>query len=132
MRRGPTVVHTLHAHVVLTPKYRRGPFTDDILKRCEEVMRGVCTEFGAELRGFNGERDHVHLLVHYPPKAAISRLAGSLKGAIARRLRQEYADHIHKYLWREHFWSPSYLAASCGDAPLAVVKEYIANQKHHD
>ncbi|MET7921092.1 IS200/IS605 family transposase, partial [Streptomyces avermitilis] len=77
-----------------TPKYRRGPFTDEILRRCEEVMRDVCTDFGAELREFNGERDHVHLLVHYPPKVAISRLVGSLKGVSARRLRQEFPGHI--------------------------------------
>ncbi|MGW0205708.1 IS200/IS605 family transposase [Streptomyces sp. NPDC003233] len=129
---GRTVVYTLHAHVVLTPKHRRGPFTDDVLKRCEEVMRDVFTDFGTELRKFNGERDHVHLLVRYPPKVAISRLVGSLKGVFARRLRQEYPGHIRKYLWGEHFSSPSYFAASCGDAPLAVVKEYIANQKHPD
>jgi putative transposase len=120
---------SLHAHLVFTPRYRRGPFTDEILRRCEEVMRDVCTDFGAELREFNGERDHVHLLVHYPPKVAISRLVGSLKGVSARRLRQEFPGHIRKYLWGDHFWSPSYFAASCGDAPLAVIKEYIENQK---
>ncbi|WSE02369.1 transposase [Streptomyces sp. NBC_01445] len=50
IRKGPTVVYTLHAHLVFTPKYRRGPFTDEILRRCEEVMRAVCTDFGAQLR----------------------------------------------------------------------------------
>jgi putative transposase len=115
--------------LVFTPKYRRGPFTGEILTRCEAVMRDVCTDFGAELREFNGETDHVHLLVHYPPKVALSRLVGSLKGVSARRLRQEFPGHIRKYLWGEHFWSPSYFAASCGGAPLAVVKEYIENQK---
>ncbi|MET7609465.1 transposase, partial [Streptomyces avermitilis] len=48
IRRGRSVVCTLHAHLVFTPKYRRGPFTDEILRRCEEVMRDVCTDFGAE------------------------------------------------------------------------------------
>jgi len=115
--------------LVFTPKYRRGPFTDEILTRCEEVMRDVCTDFDAELREFNGESDHVHLLVHYPPKVALSRLVGSLKGVSARRLRQEFPDHIRRYLWGKHFWSPSYFAASCGGAPLAVIKEYIENQK---
>ena len=50
--------------MVFTPKDRRGPFTDEILRRCEEVMRDVCTDFDAELREFNAERDHVHLPVH--------------------------------------------------------------------
>ncbi|RPF38982.1 REP element-mobilizing transposase RayT [Streptomyces sp. TLI_185] len=104
--RGRTVVYTLHAHLVSTPKYRRGPFTDEILTRCEEIMRAVCADFETELVEFNGERDHVHLLVHYPPKVAISRLVGSLKGVSARRLRQEFPGHIRKYLWGDHFWSP--------------------------
>jgi REP element-mobilizing transposase RayT len=87
------------------------------------------TGFGAELTEFNGEADHVHLLVHYPPKVALSRLVGSLKGVSARRLRQEFPSHIRKYLWGDHFWSPSYFAVSAGGAPLKVIKEYIENQK---
>jgi putative transposase len=63
------------------------------------------------------------------PKVALSRLVGSLKGVSARRLRQEFPGHIRKHLWGEHFWSPSYSAASCGGAPLTMVKDYIANQK---
>lgn len=129
IRRGRTVVYTLHAHLVFTPKYRRGPFTGEILRRCEEVMRHVCADFDTELVEFNGERDHVHLLVHYPPKVALSKLVGSLKGVSARRLRQEYPDHIRMYLWGAHFWSPSYFAASCGGAPLSIIKEYIEQQK---
>ena len=67
--------------------------------------------------------------MHYPPKVALSRLVGSLKGVSARRLRQEFPDHIRKYLRGGHFWSPSYFAASCGGAPLAIIKEYIEQQK---
>lgn len=92
-------------------------------------MRAVCADFETELVEFNGESDHVHLLVHYPPKVALSRLVGSLKGVWARRLRQEFPEHIRKYLWRAHFWSPSYCAASCGGAPLSIIKEYTENQK---
>lgn len=74
----------------------------------------------------------MHLLVHYPPTVALSRLVGSLKGVSARLLRKEYPDHINRCLWGGHFWSPSYFAGSCGGAPLAVVKEYIENQKRAD
>ncbi|MFB9631857.1 IS200/IS605 family transposase [Nonomuraea helvata] len=129
IRRGRTVVYTLHAHLVFTPKYRRGVFTDELLRRCEEIMIEVCDSFGAELVEFNGEHDHVHLLVHYPPKVALSTLVNSLKGVSARLLRKEYSAHVRRYLWGGHFWSPSYFAASCGGAPLSIIKEYIENQK---
>ncbi|MDH6196288.1 REP element-mobilizing transposase RayT [Mycobacterium frederiksbergense] len=57
--------------MVFTPKHPRGPYTDETLGRREQIMAEVCTDFGAKLREFNGETDHVHLLVHYPPKVAI-------------------------------------------------------------
>ncbi len=89
------------------------------------AIRNVCADFGAELREFNSETGHVHLLVRYPPRVALSRLVGSLKSVSARRLRQEFPGHIRKYLRGEHFWSPSYFAASCGGAPLAIIKHGI-------
>ncbi|MER7693994.1 IS200/IS605 family transposase [Streptomyces sp. NPDC097610] len=132
IRRGRSVVYTLHAHLVFVPKYRRGDFTDEILTRCEEIMSEVCAKANAELREFNGERDHAHLLIHYPPQVKLRALVGSLKGVSAHYLRKEFHDHIKRYLWADHFWSPSYFAASAGGAPLAVVKEYIENQKRPD
>jgi putative transposase len=74
----------------------------------------------------------VHLLVHYPPKVALSVLANSLKGVSARLLRKEFAPHMRQHLWGGHFWSPSYFAASCGGGPPSIIKEYIDNQKRPD
>lgn len=110
-------------------KYRRGVFTDEMLTRCEEIMREVCADFKVELREFNGEHDHVHLLVHYPPNVTLSRLVNSLKGVSARLLRKEYAPHVRQYLWGGHFWSGSYFAGSVGGAPLTVLRQYIEQQK---
>lgn len=110
-------------------RYRREIFDDAMLTRCEEIMRDVCESFGAELREFNGEGDHVHLLVHYPPKVAISKLVNSLKGVSSRYLRAEYTGRINRIGIGPVFWSPSYFAGSCAGAPLSIVKKYIENQK---
>ncbi|MET9463615.1 IS200/IS605 family transposase [Streptomyces sp. NPDC006544] len=129
IRRGNHVVHNLHVHLVFVTRLRRGIFDDAMLTRCEEIMRDVCVSFGAELREFNGEGDHVHLLVHYPPKIAVSKLVNSLKGVSSRYLRAEYTDRINRIGTGSVFWAPSYFAGSCGGAPLATVREYIENQK---
>ncbi|MGP4091575.1 IS200/IS605 family transposase [Streptomyces sp. KR55] len=129
VRTGRHVVHHLHVHLVFVTKYRRGVFTDAMLSRCEEIMREVCADFEAELKQFNGEHDHVHLLVHYPPKVQLSKLVNSLKGVSARLLRKEYSTHVGRRLWGGHFWSGSYFAGSCGGAPLTVVRQYIDNQQ---
>jgi putative transposase len=92
-------------------------------------MHEVCEGFGAQLREFNGDTDHVHLLVHYPPNVALSRLVNTLKGVSSRRLRHEFAAHIRQHQWGEQFWSPSYFAGSCGGAPLSTIKDYIEQQK---
>ena len=92
-------------------------------------MRKVCEDFGAELREFNGEDDHVHLLVEYPPKMAVSALVNSLKGVSSRRLRSEFTGRVNRHVMHGHFWSPSYFAASCGGARLSIIRQYIEQQR---
>ncbi|MFC4012496.1 IS200/IS605 family transposase, partial [Nonomuraea purpurea] len=98
-------------------------------RRCEDIMIEVCDSFEAELREFNGEHDHVHLLVHYPPKVAISKLVNSLKGVSSHYLRKEFTGRVNRAIMHGHFWSPSYFAASCGGAPLSIIKAYIEQQR---
>jgi putative transposase len=93
----------------------------------EGVFRSVCADFEAELVEFNGEEDHVHLLVHYPPKVAISKLVNSLKGVSSRRLAKKYG-RLHRYFWKGVLWSPSYFAGSVGGAPISVLRQYIEQQ----
>jgi putative transposase len=129
VRRGRSVVYNLHVHLVFVTKYRRDVLNDAMLIHCEQVMRDVSADLGAELREFNGEDDHVHLLVHYPPKLPISTLVNRLKGVSAHYLRKEFTGRINRHIMHGNLWSPSYFAASCGGAPLEVIKEYIKGQK---
>ena len=103
-----------------------------MLDRCEQVMAQVCADFDATLAEVNGEQNHGHLLVQYPPKVAPSHLVKSLKGVSSRRLRQDFAGQINTAKMRGRFWSPSYFAGSCGGPPLSIVNDYIANQKRPD
>ncbi len=126
--RGNHVIYNLHAHLVLVTKYRREVFNGEMLTRCEAIMWDVCESFGAQLREFNGEGDHVHLLVHYPPKIALPKLVNSLKGVSSRYLRAEYTGRINRIGTGSVFWSPSHFAGSCGGAPLSIVNHYIDSQ----
>ncbi len=128
-RRGRHVVSAMHVHLVFVTKYRRGVFNEEMLTVCEDAMRKVCEDFEAELKEFNGETDHVHVLIHYPPKVAVSTLVNSLKGVSSRILRRDFTGHVNRAITHGHFWSPSYFAASCGGAPLTVVKQYIEQQR---
>jgi putative transposase len=131
VRTGRHVVASLHVHLVFTTKRRGKVLLPEHLARLREIFASVCADFEVELREFNGESDHVHLLVFYPPKVRLSELVNSLKGVSSRRLKQEFPD-INAF-WsvrksRGVLWSPSYFAGSVGGAPLSVLKAYIENQ----
>ncbi|TLG09857.1 IS200/IS605 family transposase [Nocardia cyriacigeorgica] len=128
IRTGRHCVFILHAHLVFVTKYRHRVFTDRHLARMEEIMRAVCTDFEVELVEFNGEADHVHLLVNFPPKVALSKLVNSLKGVSSRRLRQEFPDLVQHYWRAQRLWSGSYFAGSVGGAPISVLRQYIESQ----
>lgn len=130
IRTGRHCVFALHAHLVFLTKYRHKVFTDRHLARLEEIMRTVCADFETELVEFNGEDNHVHLLVNFPPKTAIARLVNSLKGVSSRRMRHDFPDLAHHYYRATKLWSGSYFAGSVGGAPLSMVSQYIEQQNH--
>jgi len=100
-----------------------------MLDRCEDLIKETCLQMDCEMIEFNGEEDHIHIMVNVHPKLAISNLVGKLKGKTSYFLRKEFWPHIKNKLWVQHFWSPSYCVVSVGGAPIDVVREYIENQR---
>jgi putative transposase len=131
IRKGRHVVYVLHAHLVFVTKRRGKVFNAAHLRRLQEIFRSVCADFEVELKEFNGESTHVHLLVTYPPKVRLSELVNSLKGVSSRRLKQEFPAISTFWSLRKskgHLWSPSYFVGSVGGAPTAVLRQYIEAQ----
>ena len=129
LRHGRHCVFALHAHLVFVTKYRRGVFTKEVIDDLRVIFAGVCLDFEAQLVEFDGEDDHVHLLVNYPPKVALSALVNSLKGVSSRMIRKKNYPSVRRKLWGGALWSPSYFAASCGGAPIEIVRQYIEQQR---
>ena len=128
IRHGRHCVFNLHIHLVFVTKYRRSVFTKAVSEDLKEIFASVCQDFEAELVEFDGEKDHVHLLINYPPKVSVSRLVNSLKGVSSRLIRKKRYACIQDKLWAGALWSPSYFAASCGGAPISIIKQYIEQQ----
>lgn len=129
IRHGRHGIFRMHDHLVFVTKYRRGVFTKEILDALQGVFVSVCTDFEAEFVEFDGADDHVHLLVNYPPKVAVSALVNSLKGVSSRMIRQKDYPSIRKKRWGGALWSPSYFAGSCDGAPLQIVRQYLEQQR---
>ena len=129
IRHGRHCVFMMHVHLVFVTKYRREVFTKEVLNDLRGIFSGVCNDFEAELVEFDGEDDHVHLLVNYPPKVSASNLVNSLKGVSSRMIRKNNYPSIRKKLWAGALWSPSYFAGSCGGAPISFIRQYIEQQQ---
>ncbi len=127
-RTGRHCVFALHVHLVFVTKYRRDVLSEYAIKDLVAIFAKVCTDFGASLIECNGEDDHVHLLVEYPPQVSISKLVNSLKGVSSRLLRQMRPEVRGRY-FKGVLWSPSYFAASCGGAPISVIRQYVEQQR---
>ena len=119
----------MHIHLVFVTKYRRYVFDADAIQKLRLHFANVCKDFEAELVEMDGEDDHVHLLVNYPPKVSVSALVNSLKGVSSRMIRKNNYSSIRKKLWGGALWSPSYFAGSCGGAPIEIIRQYIEQQR---
>lgn len=128
VRKGRHCVSNLHAHLVFVTKYRFDVIAPYMHSALQQIFEGVCTEFETSLIEFNADGDHVHLLVEYPPKVALSKLVNSLKGVSSRKIKLHHPEIAGRY-FKGSLWSASYFAGSCGGAPIEIVRKYIENQQ---
>lgn len=123
-------VFNMKYHLVLVSKYRRKCFTDEILTRLHEIMEGLCEAWSVDLLEFNGEDDHVHLLLELHPGVMPSQLINNLKTVSSRLLRKENAEHFARFYWKNPgIWTRAYCLLTVGGAPLEVLKKYIQDQE---
>ncbi|HHO7684286.1 TPA: IS200/IS605 family transposase, partial [Proteus mirabilis] len=104
-------------------------FDQDAIEKWRGYFASVCADFDVGLVEMDGEWDHVHLLINYPPKLAISNLVNSLKGVSSRLLRRDRPDIAQRDYYKGVLWSPSYFAESCGGAPISIIRQYIEQQE---
>jgi putative transposase len=101
-------------------------FVAESLTVVEKSFREVADKMDFQIREFNGESDHIHALIEYPPKLSVSQIVNTLKGVSSRRYGQ--AGYSKPY-GKDALWSPSYFVSSVGGAPLSVLKRYIQEQE---
>jgi putative transposase len=128
LRRERHSVSRLVVHLVCVTKYRRKVLDGAAIAWMQTHCANVCERMGAQLLALDGESDHIHLSVEYPPKVSVSALVNALKGTSSRVLRRLRPDIGRRY-WKGVLWSPSYFAASTGPATLEKVKQYVEAQR---
>jgi len=77
---------------------------------------------------FNGETDHVHLLIRYHRQVQLSKFIANLKTVSSRLIRKEFDDYLSKVYQKSVFWTGSYFVASCGGVTVEQLKKYVEQQ----
>ena len=121
------VVYSCKYHVVFCPKYRRSVLIDGVDVRLKELIQETCDNLKVDIIEMEIMPDHVHLLLEIDPQYGVHRTVKQIKGYSSRILRQEFS-------WLRSriptLWTNSYFVSTVGGAPLAVIKQYIENQKY--
>lgn len=99
-----------------------------MLTRLEEIFRDLMKKWEGRLLEFNGESDHVHMLIQYNPQTELSKLINNLKTVSSRYLRKEFANERNNVYWKDVLWTSGYFIASCGGVTVEELKQYIENQ----
>lgn len=126
-RKGSHCLFDIKVHLVWITKYRKPVLYGQESLRIRELIRRICADVEVEILAGNVRRDHVHLLLSYPPQLSISKLVQKLKGVTSRKLLQE-SGRLRKEFWGHHLWARGYFAVSTGNVTDEVIAEYIKNQ----
>nr|WP_074019031.1 IS200/IS605 family transposase [Xenorhabdus thuongxuanensis] len=120
-------VSKLIVHLIFTTKYRRKLFDGRMIEQLREAFISAAIKLECDIIEMDGEQDHVHLLVAYPPKLAVSILVNNLKSVYSRLLRQQNT-HLRTQSKTGLLWSRSYFVCSAGGATIETLKAYVASQ----
>ena len=98
-RRKNRSVSLLFAHMVFCSKYRRKVFTPAVFARLRKSFERTARMLEIDLLAVEADRDHVHLMISFPPRLALSTIAQRLKGAASREVRAQKYPEIRRVLW---------------------------------
>ena len=121
------VVYYCKYHVVWCPKYRRKVLVGEIETRLKELIYSIAEGISADILELEIMPDHVHLLIEVDPQYGINRAVRHIKDVSSHTLRSEFPSLKSRL---PTLWTNSYFVSTVGGAPLAVIKQYIENQKN--
>ncbi|MBW4641196.1 MAG: IS200/IS605 family transposase [Gloeocapsa sp. UFS-A4-WI-NPMV-4B04] len=121
-------IYALTVHVVFVTKYRRKVISAAMMLRLREIFEETCDKWECQLVEFNGEADHVHLLINFSPQVQLSKLIANLKTVSSRLLRKDFKVELERVYSKPVLWTGSYFVASCGGVTIETLRKYVEGQ----
>jgi len=117
-------------HVVFIPKYRKKVVYGELRRELGKVFRTLARQKECEVEEGHLMPDHVHMLISIPPKHAVSRIVGYIKGKSAIHIARVYFDRPRNFAGQS-FWARGYFVSTVG-RDEQVIREYIRKQEKED
>jgi putative transposase len=121
------IFYSCKYHVVFCPKYRRKVLVNGIDIRLKEIIQQVADELGCGIIELEVMPDHVHMFCEVDPQFGVHKFVKPVKGRSSFLLRKQFPALKSRL---PTLWTHSYFVTTVGGAPLAVIKQYIENQKN--
>ena len=121
-------IYKLTVHIIFVTKYRRKVLTKEMLEELHLTCDSVAKKWTSEVVEFNGESDHIHLLLSYPPHKLLSDLIANLKSSSSRRIWNTFPEEMERFYSKRVLWTGSYFVASCGEVTIEQFKKYVQQQ----
>jgi putative transposase len=95
----------------------------------KSIFMGISDRYDFDIVTMEVDKDHIHMMIQFPPTLAIVSIVRRLKQISTNQLWKMYGHHLKKQFWVEHtFWSDGYFVCSTGDASTDTIKKYIESQ----
>ena len=119
----------LKCHLIFVCKYRKQLITDEVREYILNAFKNIekSSDFGIEI--METDKDHIYMLVRYPPNISVSSIVRRLKQCSTLSLWKQFSVMLAKQFCKEHtFWSDGYFVCSIGEANPDTIRKYIENQ----
>jgi len=116
--------------LVFIPKYRTKAIFGRIRADLGDVFRRLAEQKESRVVEGHAMPDHVHMLIEIPPKYAVSKVVGYIKGKSAIHIARTYAERKRNFVGQK-FWARGYFVSTVG-RDEAKIREYIRHQESDD
>lgn len=122
--------HLLMAHLIFSCKYRKKllvKYGNEIKK----ILNDIAEEKDLNIIEMEVDKDHIHILVQYPPTKSILEIVRLFKQISTYRIWRQNNNYqyLSKQFWKERtFWSDGYFACSIGNVSKETIEKYIQSQ----
>jgi putative transposase len=107
----------LRAHLIFLTKSHQPALTANEITLIKKSFREMADGMDFQILEFNGEEDHVHTLVEYPPNLSLCQIVKALKSVSTQCCKQKSRKGT--------LWSNGAFVAAVGGPPIEVLMKYI-------